>query len=86
MEAMSSVKKEVPINLAELPDDPWERWKAIQLTEEQSAELRRLTQIEIDRARASGVYERLLALRGKVKFSLTYEEMADKVPDRDDRD
>ena len=70
----------------QLPDDPWERWKAMQLTPEEKAELRRLTQIDIDRARAEGVYERLLALRGKVKFSLTYEEMADKVPHDDDRD
>jgi hypothetical protein len=83
---MSKVEKERAINFAELPDDPWERWKAVQLTDEERAELRRMTQIEIDRARASGVYERLLALRGKVKFSLTYEEMADKVPNDDDRD
>lgn len=79
-------KNQLEVNLAELPEDPWERWKAVQLTPEEKAEAQRLTQIEIDRARASGVYERLLALRGKVKFSLTYEEMADKVPNSDDRD
>ena len=83
---MSKVKKKSEVNFADLPADPWERWKAVQLTPEEKEELRRLTQIEIDRARASGVYERLLALRGKVKFSLTYEEMADKVPNDDDRD
>lgn len=78
---MSKVKKK---EIAEPPRwEPSERWKAMQLTPEQKAELRRLTQQDIDRARAAGVYERLLALRGKVKFSLTYEEMADKENDRD---
>ena len=83
---MSKVKRKSEVNLAELPEDPWERWKAVQLTPEEKAEARREMEIELERARASGVYERLLALRGKVKFSLTYEEMADKVPNDDDRD
>jgi len=82
---MPKVTGEREIDFSQLPADPWERWKAVQLTEEERAEARRQMQIEIDRARASGVYERLLKLRGKVKFSLTYEEMADKVGD-DDRD
>lgn len=86
MKTMSKVKKEPEIKLADLPADPWERWKAVQLTPEEKEEARRDMEIELERARASGVYQRLLALRGKVKFSLTYEEMADKVPNDDDRD
>ena len=83
---MSEVKNKREINYADLPTDPWERWKAVQLTPEEKEEARREMATELERARASGVYERLLALRGKVKFSLTYEEMADKVPNDDDRD
>lgn len=83
---MPKVENKLEVTLANLPDDPWERWKAIQLTPEEKEEARREMETELERARASGVYERLLALRGKVKFSLTYEEMADKVPNDDDRD
>lgn len=76
---MGKVKKKPA---PEIPTDPWERWKAIQLTPEEKAQARAEAQRELDRARATGVYERIPALRGKVKFSLSYEEMAGK----DDRD
>jgi hypothetical protein len=38
------------------------------LTPEESAELRREAQEQIDRARRDGVYERLLRWQGKIKF------------------
>jgi SpoVK/Ycf46/Vps4 family AAA+-type ATPase len=79
---MSKVKKQ---RETVSPENPRERWQAVQLTDDERAELRRAAEAELDRARSSGVYQRLLHLRGKVKFSLTYEEMADKVG-IDDRD
>jgi len=63
--------------------DPWEAWLAIQLTPEQKAAARAEMEAQLERARAAGVYERFASLRGKVKFSLTYEEMAGKDDDRD---
>ena len=55
--------------------EPSEEWKAIQLTPEQKAELRAIMQKKIERARAEGVYERLMELRGKVKWDLDLEEL-----------
>ena len=45
--------------------EPSERWKSIQLTPEQKAELRAQLMKDVERARADGVYERLAALRTK---------------------
>ncbi len=64
----------------DIPPDPWERWKAFQLTPEQKAAARAELQKRIDKAAAEGVYERLLALRGKVHLDLDLEEL------RKDRD
>lgn len=64
--------------------DPWAMWLAAQPTEEERAAMQAVMDAEMARARASGVYERLPNLRGNVKFSLTYEEMVDKVDDRHD--
>jgi len=74
---MGKAKKKAPA----APVDPWERWNAVRLTPEEVAEARAEAQKGIDKARAAGVYERIAALRGKVKFSLSYEQMADKDDD-----
>lgn len=52
------------------PEDHWAEYRAMQLTPEQSAAARAETQKEIDRARRDGVYEKLIALRGKVHLDL----------------
>ena len=60
------------------PEIEWEpsaEWKAMQLTPEQKRALRARSQANVDRARAEGVYERFRALKGKVRFSLTYDEL-----------
>jgi hypothetical protein len=75
MGAMSKVKKE-PVPESEPPDE----WKAIQLTPEQKAKLRAQAEEAARKAAATGVYERLLELRGKVKWDLDLEEL------RKDRD
>jgi hypothetical protein len=58
--------------------EPTEFLKSIQLTPEQQAELRAQAQKEIDRARANGAYERLAAMRGKIKWQLSDDEVRDK--------
>jgi len=66
------------------PQDPesdiWKRYLALQLTPEQKAELRQRAEAEMERARREGVYERLLALRGKVHLEYDIDEL------RKDRD
>jgi hypothetical protein len=52
-------------------EDRWAYYKSIQLTPEQRAELRAELEKDVERARAEGVYERLIAMRGKVKFNLS---------------
>lgn len=48
---------------------PRERWSdPPPLTPEESAEIRRELQEQIDRARRDGVYERLLRWKGKINF------------------
>ncbi|MCU1350381.1 MAG: hypothetical protein JWO56_3411 [Acidobacteria bacterium] len=54
-----------------------------QLTPAQKAAARAELQKIIDRAAADGVYERLLALEGKVNWPTPYEELRDKSDDRD---
>lgn len=68
---MSKVEKEV----AEVTWEPSEEWKAIQLTPEQKAKARAELQKRVDAAAAAGVYERLMELRGKVKWDLDLEEL-----------
>jgi hypothetical protein len=55
--------------------EPNEVWKALQLSDEQKAQLRSRMEAKIARARADGVYERFATLRGKVEFSLQYHEL-----------
>lgn len=71
---MSSVKKE------QVEEDPFAEWRKIQLTPEQKAQLRAELQKRVDAAAATGVYERLMELRGKVHLDLDLEEL------RKDRD
>lgn len=56
-------------------DDLWEEYFRIQLTPEQKAEARERAAVELERARAAGVFEELLELRGKVKFDHSWEEL-----------
>ena len=56
-------------------DDLWARYLAIQLTPEQKAELRKRDEAELERARGEGVYEKFRALRGKVQFTVSLEEL-----------
>ena len=62
------------------PDEIWQQYLALQLKPEQKAELRKQAEAEMERARREGVYERLLALRGKVHLEYNIEEL------REDRD
>jgi len=72
---MSKVKKE------QIPeDDPFAEWRKIQLTPEQKAQLRAEAEESRRKAAATGVYERLMALRGKVHWDLDLDEL------REDRD
>ncbi|HEX9984483.1 MAG TPA: hypothetical protein VGF69_14580 [Thermoanaerobaculia bacterium] len=71
-------KEERPV---EAPTDgSWEYYHSIQLTPEQKAELRARVEAQAEKAAESGVYEKLLALRGKVHLDLDIDEL------REDRD
>ncbi len=72
---MSKVKKEPVVDW-----EPSEEWKAIQLTPKQKAELRADAEEAGRKAAETGVYERLMELRGKVKWDLDLDEL------REDRD
>jgi hypothetical protein len=58
--------------------DLWAEWQAIQLTPEEKAAARAELEERLAKAKANGVFERIAALRGKIKWTITYEEMADK--------
>lgn len=45
----------------------WDEYVAMQLTPEQKAALRRRAEAEVERAARDGVYERVVAIAGKVK-------------------
>lgn len=68
--SMSRVKKE---QIEER--DPFEEWRRIQLTPEQRTAARADLQKLIDAAAATGVYERLIELQGKVQLNLDLEEL-----------
>jgi hypothetical protein len=61
-------------------EEAWEHYRSIQLTPEQKAVARAKVQERIDCARADGVYERMMELRGKVHLDLDLDEL------REDRD
>ena len=73
---MSKIEKEAE----EIAWEPSEEWKRIQLTPKQKAELRAQAEEAGRKAAATGVYEQLLELRGKVKWDLDLDEL------REDRD
>jgi hypothetical protein len=75
-EAMSKTEKEVEA----IAWEPSEEWKRIQLTPEQKAELRAQAAEAGRKAAATGVYENLMELRGKIKWDLDLDEL------REDRD
>jgi hypothetical protein len=70
MGAMSKVKKK----------DGHIDWSAYELTPEQKAQARAEAEERARKAAESGVYERLMELRGKVKWDLDLDEL------REDRD
>jgi hypothetical protein len=61
-------------------DERWERYRQMALTPEQVAEGRAELQKDIDRARAEGVYEKLMKWKGKVHWDIDLDEL------REDRD
>jgi len=56
-------------------EDLWEEYRRIQLTPEQKAAARAELEKKIEEARQNGVYERVLGLVGKVKWSVSWEEL-----------
>lgn len=64
------------------PEDHWAEYFAMQLTPEQKAAARAELQKEIDRARRAGVYEKLIALRGKVDLKLDLKAIRELRKDR----
>jgi hypothetical protein len=61
--------------VANVTEDPFGRWKAIQLTPEQKAEARARAEKKAREAAAAGAYERFAELRGKVRWDLDLEEL-----------
>jgi hypothetical protein len=61
-------------------DERWERYRQMALTPEQVAEGRAELQKDIDRARAEGVYEKLMKWKGRVHWDIDLDEL------REDRD
>lgn len=55
--------------------EPWELYRSVQLTPEQKAEARARLEEQVAEARRNGVYERVLGLIGKVKWSGSWEEL-----------
>jgi hypothetical protein len=66
--------------VADEEEQRWAHYRSIQLTPEQVAAGRARLQKEIDRARAAGVYEGLMKLKGKVHWDIDIDEL------REDRD
>lgn len=56
----------------EEPEDHWAYYRSIQLTPEQKAEIRDELRRNAEEAARNGVYERLLALRGKVQLDVDF--------------
>ncbi|HEV7920195.1 MAG TPA: hypothetical protein VGR02_05330 [Thermoanaerobaculia bacterium] len=59
-------------------EDHWARYFAIQLTPEQKAAARAEAQKELNDPETEDAYDRIAALRGKVHWSISYEQMASK--------
>jgi hypothetical protein len=54
----------------EEPLDHFAYWRSIQLTPEQKAELRARAEKQVEEARRTGVYERVLSLVGNVHLDM----------------
>ena len=72
---MAQVKPEEVKLADEQKEDHWARYFSIQLTPEQVAENRAELQKDIERARATGVYEGLLRCEGKVHWDIDIDEL-----------
>jgi hypothetical protein len=59
-------------------DELWERYFAMQLTPEQKAEARARVRETADEAARKGFYQDLLAMRGKVTWSASWEDLRDE--------
>ncbi|MEA2490903.1 MAG: hypothetical protein QOH21_2695 [Acidobacteriota bacterium] len=59
-------------------DELWERYFAMQLTPEQKAEARARMRDKADEAARNGFYQDLLAMRGKVTWPVSWEELRDE--------
>jgi hypothetical protein len=56
-------------------DAAWERYFSHQLTEAERAESRERMLADLQKAKEEGVFEELKKLRGKIKWSMTLEEL-----------
>jgi hypothetical protein len=53
----------------------WERYFSHQLSAEEKAEARARMQIELQKAKEQGVFREFEKLRGKIKWSISLEEL-----------
>jgi len=56
-------------------DAAWERYFSHQLSESERAESRERMLADLQKAKEEGVFEELKKLRGKIKWSMTLEEL-----------
>jgi hypothetical protein len=56
-------------------EELWEEYRRMQLTPEQKAAARAEMDRKVEEAQRNGVYESLRELRGKVKWSISWEEL-----------
>ena len=81
---MAGTKTEEPDASAE-PDDPWARYERIKLPPERVAELRLELQRRIDKARADGVYERLMQWKTRRVAEMAETKTEEPVETSEDR-
>ena len=56
-------------------DAAWERYFSHQLSAEEKAEGRARMLVELQKAKEEGVFEEMKKLRGKIKWSISLEEL-----------
>lgn len=59
----------------------WTEYQRIQLTPEEKALARAETEKRVEQARRDGVYDQLLALRGTIRWSMSWQELRGKDED-----
>lgn len=59
----------------------WAEYQRLQLTPEEKALARAEVEKRVEQARRDGVYERLLELRGTIKWSMSWQELRGKDED-----